>query len=197
MSRLVVSSDAMTRVRSFRFEGDGLAVTTAEGKDDRVAWTDAVAFVRAIQKSRTESVEKSTASKLSLGRAPMTGGLLLTKKVTTQTTHTSEEREQVVYFFRQGGVPLLFALSRTRYEGLGADLRPSQIENFGTLIRLLRERGAGAPYDERLLAPRPAIERVRAGSGGGLSSVSSADGMDLLAHVIALSMARTGSNPYR
>ena len=186
----VVASEAMVQPRSFRFEADALAVTSAEGQEDRVAFVDVVALVKAMHRSRTDHIEKTERSKFSLGRAAMSGGLLMTKKVTKEKIQTSEEREQVLYVFRRGSVPLLFALSRTRYEGLGVDLRPAQIENFVTLVRLLRERAASAPYDERLLQPRPAADRVVAGSGG-MSSASSAANMDLLAHLIALAVVRT------
>jgi len=184
----VVSSDAMLQPRSFRFDGDGLVVSSPDGKEERVSFADVLALVRAVHRSRTEHLEKTEQSKFSLGRAALSGGLLMTKKVTTEKTQSSEEREQVLYLFRQGGVPLLFAQSRTRYEGLGAELRPARIENFTTLVRLLREHSRSAAYDERLLLPRPAVERVRAGNGG-LSSASSADGVDLLAHLIALATA--------
>jgi hypothetical protein len=185
----VVSSDAMTRPRSFRLEADALAFISAEGKEDRVSSADVVALVRAMHRSRSDHIEKTEQSKFSLGRAAMSGGLLMTKKVTTEKVQTSEEREQVLYLFRRGGVPLLFALSRTHYEGLGVDLRPAQIENFGTLVRLLRSRSPAAPYDERLLLPRPAADRVVAGNGG-MSSASSAANIDLLAHLIALALSK-------
>ena len=192
----VVAADAMFLVRALQFEVDALVVTSANGESDRVAWVDVVALVRAMHRSRTEHVEKSAERKFSLGRAAMSGGVLMTKTVTHTTKHKSEEREQVLYVFRRGGSPLFFTQSRTRYEGLGADLRPSQIENFSTLIRLLRERTPNAAYDERLLAPRPGLDRVRAGAVEGSVSASSSDGIDLLAHLIALAGSRA-AQPYR
>jgi len=193
----VVASDAMTHARAFRLEVDALVVTsTTTSAPDRAAWVDVVALVRAMHRSRSEHVEKSSERKFSLGRAAMSGGVLMTKTVTNSTKHTSEEREQVLYVFRRGAAPLLFMQSQTRYDGLGADLRPSQIENFSTLIRLLRERAPNAVYDERLLAPRPGLDRVRPGAASGSISSSSSDGIDLLAHLIALAGSRA-AQPYR
>lgn len=193
----VVAADAMTHVRAFRLEPEGLVVTplvpTAEPV--RAAWADLVAFVRAMHRTRSEHVEKNAERKFSLGRAAMSGGVLMTKTVTSTTKHTSEEREQVLYVFRRGAAPLLFTQSRMRYDGLGVDLRASQIENFAVLIRLLRERASDAVYDERLLAPRPGLDRVRPGATAGSISASSSDGIDLLAHLIALAGSR--SQPYR
>jgi hypothetical protein len=192
-SSAVVSSDAMSAVRSFQLEPEAFLVS-AGNATTRVAWSDIVALVRAIHKTSNEHIEKSAERKLSLGRAAMSGGFLMTKTVSKTAKHTVEQREQVLYVFRNGGAPLLATLSRTRYEGLTASLRPSQIENFTTLVRTLRERAPQALYDERLLAPRPGLERLRAGTAGTVSA-SSSDGIDLLAHLIAL--AGTRARPYR
>jgi len=190
----VVPSDAMTPVRSFRLDDDAFVVTAANASTS-VAWSDIVALIRAVHRTSSEHVEKSAERKLSLGRAAMSGGVLMTKTVTKSAKHTVEEREQVLYVFRQSGAPMLAMISRTRYEGLAAALRPSQIENFNTLVRTLRERAPQALYDERLLAPRPGLERVRAGTTGAVSA-SSSDGIDLLAHLIALAGTRA-QRPYR
>lgn len=190
----VASSDAMVQVRSFLLVPEALVVTTGNAESDRCAWADVVAFVRAVQRTRSESVEKNTSQKFDLGRAALSGGIMVTKKTTITTKHQSEEREPVLYVFRRTGPPLLLQQSRLRYEPLGTELRPLQLENFGILVRVLRERAPHAPYDERLLAPRPVTERVRAGANGAVSA-SSADGVDLLAHVVAMAISRT--SPYR
>lgn len=192
----VVSSADMVLVRSFRFEPEAFVVTSGKGTEDRVPWGDVLALVRAVHRTRTEHAEKTEERKLSLGRAAMSGGLLMTKTVTSTRTETTDERELVLYLFRQAGPPMLMVQSRTRYEGLGSELRPSQPENFTTAVRLLRANALDAAYDERLLAPRPQQDRVRAG-GGGAVSASSSDGVDLLAHLVALASARATRRPYR
>ena len=195
-SSAVVASDAMTPVRAFRLDEDAFVVTsTAAGAPASVPWSDVVALIRAVHRTSSEHIEKSEQRKLSVGRAAMSGGFLLTKTVTNSTKHTVEEREQVLYVFRQGGAPLLATISRTRYEGLTAALRPSQIENFNTLVRMLRERAPHAVYDERLLAARPSLDRVRAGAAGAVSA-STSEAIDLLAHLIALAGTRA-QRPYR
>lgn len=191
----VVSAEAMTAVRSFRLDADAFVVTSANASSS-VAWSDIRALVRAIHRTSSEHVEKSAERKLALGRAAMSGGVLMTKTVTKAAKQTVEEREQVLYVFRQNGSPVLATISRTRYDGLAAELRPSQIENFNTLVRMLRERAPQAIYDERLLAPRPGLERVRAGTATGAVSASSSDAIDLLAHLIALAGTRAQA-PYR
>lgn len=190
----VVASDAMIHVRSFVATPDTLAVVDASGQADRLEWASVIAFVRAVHRTRSESVDKVTAQKFDLGRAAMSGGIMVTRKVTTTTKHASEEREPVLYVFRRGGLPLLFAQSRLRYDGLGASLRPSQLENFITLVRELRDHAPFAAHDERLLAPRPGEGRVRAGANGAVHA-SSSDGVDVLAHLVAMATSRT--TPYR
>lgn len=192
----VVPADAMVHVRSFRLELDALLVATTTTASDRVAWGEIVALVRAMHRTRTESEEKNAERKFSIGRAALSGGVLMTKTMTSTTKHASEEREQVLYVYRRGATPLLVTQSRARYDGLGTELRPSQIENFTTLIRLLRERAPDALYDERLLAPRPGLDRVRAGATSGSVTATSSDGIDLLAHLIALAGSRA-AQPYR
>lgn len=193
-ARAVVASSAMTQVRSFVLEQDALSARCTNGHTDRVEWTDVVAFIRAVHRTRNESIEKSTGHKLDLGRAAMSGGIMVTKKVTTTSTHTSEEREPVLYVFRQNGAPFLVQQSRLRYDGLGPDLRPSQTENFSTLVRVLRARAPRAAYDDRLITSRPSTDRVRAGAHGAVQS-STSDGVDLLAHLVAMAVSRT--TPYR
>ncbi|HSO36625.1 MAG TPA: hypothetical protein VLT33_29065 [Labilithrix sp.] len=190
----VVLAAAMTQVRAFALEPDALVVRSESGSNERIGWGDFIAFVRAVHRTRSESIEKNTTQKFDLGRAAWSGGLMVTKKVTTTTKHATEEREPVVYAFRHEGAPLLLAQSRVRYEGLAESLRPSQLENFATLLRVLRERAPRAAYDERLLAARPQNDRVRAGPSGGVSS-STSDGVDLLAHLVAMAVSRT--TPYR
>ena len=190
----VVAADAMMPVRSFRLDDDAFVVTSGN-ESVSVPWTDLRALVRAIHRTSSQHLEKSAEKKLSLGRAAMSGGVIMTKTVTKSAKHTVEEREQVLYLFRQSGSPLLAALSRARYDGLGPELRPSQIENWNTLLRTVRARAPQAIYDERLLAPRPGLDRPTAGSAGTVSA-SSSDGIYLLAHLIALAGTRA-QRPYR
>ncbi|MDB4944605.1 MAG: hypothetical protein JWP97_4139 [Labilithrix sp.] len=194
-SAAVATGSALFPVRAFTLTAERCAVTSlASGAAAEVRWDDVVALVRGVHRSFSESLEKGTTQKLSLGRAALSGGLMMTKKVSSETKHTSSEHEPVLYVFRRSGAPLLFQQSRVRYDGLGPALQPSQLQNFATLVRLLREHAPRAPYDERLVSARPSTDRVRAGAGGSASS-STADSVDLLAHLVALSTSR--ASPYR
>jgi hypothetical protein len=175
----IVPSDAMHAVRAFRFEREALVASGSEGGEDRAAYAELFAIVRATHASKSQIIEKSKERKLSLGRAAMSGGMLLTKSVEKVTTRTTEERELVAYLFRNDGAPWIVRASRTRYDGLGAELRHSAIENFQVFLKKLRDAAPAAAYDERLLT----------GARAGVDASSTA-AVDLLAHLVAVAISR-------
>lgn len=185
----VVFAAEMAHLKTFRFDDDGFDYTSSQGGAGRVRWSEIVAVVRAVHRSRQEHLEKSTSRKIDFGRAAMSGGLMLTKKVTTSSVKAVEEREQVAYVFSSSGVPVLVRESRVHYEGLGDARRPSTVENFAALLAHVRARIPALAYDERLAAPRPGGEKVQAGAHG-TSSASSTDAVDVLAHLVAMAIVR-------
>ncbi|MBX3192573.1 MAG: hypothetical protein KF819_36650 [Labilithrix sp.] len=190
----VAASGSMTRVRSFRLEAGALVNADAEGKTSRLPWDEIMALVRAVHRTRSERIEKSVQTKVSFGRAALSGGLGAIKTTTKETKHTTDDRENVLYVFRRFGAPWLIEQSSARYEGLGSDLRPSQTENFTTLVRRLRESAPHAPFDERLMIPRGSSETMRASATGHQQSTAGA--VDLLAHLVAMAITRSLS-PFR
>ena len=190
----IAMGGALAQVRSFALGTDGISVATLEGAGVQVAWPAIAALVRAVHRVRSETTEVSSTQKFDLGRAAMTGGIMVTKKHAVTTKSSIDEREPVLYAFRHDGPPLLFRQSKVRWDGLGAQLRPLAHENFTTLVRLLREAAPRAPFDDRLAGPRPVDYRERAGPNGSVSS-STSDGVDQLAHVVATAISR--ASPYR
>ncbi|MBS2015648.1 MAG: hypothetical protein JST00_22360 [Deltaproteobacteria bacterium] len=184
----IATGDQVRRVKTFRLEADALVTDLVT-----LGWTEIVAIVRAVHRTTTERVTTTERTRVSIGRAALSGGLAFRKTEKQETKVTNEEREQVLYVFSSTGAPLLFSQTRVRYEGLGPQLRPLQLENFSTLLRLVREHARHAPYDERLLQPRPLQERVRTLSRA-VKTSTSAEGVDLLAHLVATAIARP---PYR
>jgi len=170
----IASSDAMTPLRMFRFDGDALVSIAQSGAEERLPYAELTAIVRAMCSATTETVEKETKTKLSVGRAVLTGGLVATKTTTTEKRKRSEQREPVIYLFRREGVPWILRSTHARYDGLGADLRPTTIENLASFVRLLRERAPAALFDERLLSVKNADTRT----------------LEILANVVAVSIAR-------
>lgn len=149
----IVSSKDMLSVRSFRFEPDGFAVVGEDQRTEKTPYADLHAVVRATHAHDSAAIEKVEKTTLSFGRAAMTGGLMPTKRVRTERTVRTSEREPVLYVFRREGRPWIVRATRTKYEGLANALRPTQQENFNVLVDALRQSGGVTmAYDERLLA---------------------------------------------
>lgn len=183
----VVDSEAMTRPRSFRLEAD--ALVSVGQPESRLPFVDLLAIVRAEHQTTTETVVATKERTLSLGRAALSGGLVASKTVTKERAQSVEQREPVAYLFRRSGEPpWLLASGRLRYDALAPHVRPSQLENFEALIGRLRESAPSAAYDARLLAVR-APSKLRS-DGRGASRATSSSGVDVLAHVVAMAVAR-------
>jgi hypothetical protein len=191
----VIGSDRMIAMRRFRL--DASAVTAEDGAAE-LPYDDVFVLVHAQHRRETERREEIKTRALSGTRAILTGGVLLTKKVTEQVRSTVEEREQVLYLYRRsGGVPWILRERNTSYAGLGSAALPTQLENFKRTVTELRERMPSAKYDDRLLSMRKVRSAISSSLGRGIVESSSAGWMDLLAHVVALAVARSTSDPYR
>ena len=107
-------------------------------------------------------------------------GIPTTKKATREVTTRTTEHTQALYVFPRSGAPAWILRERgCQLCGARSQLRPSSMENFLTVIRLLRQRAPRAAYDERLMSGRP-IRGVAEG----------ADAADLLAHLLAAHLCR-------
>jgi hypothetical protein len=183
----VVPSGAMVPLRRFTFEADALVAPDVPVA--RLPYADVLGIFRASHQTRTETRTETKSKQFSAGRALLTGGLVLTKNVSREEKSVSQEREQLAYLFRVGGdTPWVLRERSTHYAGLGAALGPSSAQNFVATMTRLRQLCPGAVYDERLMSPRNAPSRtIRSGSGSSESvGVSSASGVDLIAHLLAM-----------
>lgn len=179
--REVTPNASMTALRDFRFDPEGLA--PAMTSSELLPYSDVLAILRATHRTTVETKKEIKERKLRPGMAIATGGLVMTKTTKREVTSKTEERQQVVYLFRASAAPpWIFREHEARYGGLGADLRPTSLENFATTIRRLRSHAPQAVYDERLVNARP----VR-GVADGL------DAADLLAHLIAADIRQLAS----
>ncbi len=183
----VVASGSMVPLRRFAFEPD--ALVALDVPDARLPYDDVLGIFRASHLMRAETRTESKGKEFSAGRALLTGGLVLTKNVSREEKNVIQEREQLCYVFRAGGdTPWLLRERGTHYAGLGAATGPSSAQNFVATMTHLRKLAPRAVYDERLMNPRNAPTRpIRSGSGSSETvGVSSASGVDLIAHLMAL-----------
>ncbi len=182
----VVASADMVPMRRPRLGAD--AVTLDDRPGERLPYDDVLALVAAVHRSRTETATQTRETRLSVGRAVMTGGLAFTKTVKTDSRSSTAEREGVLYVFRRSGAtPWILHEHGTSWAGLGLVLAPSESENYRAAVAALRERAPGAAFEDRLVARR-APETTSLSGGGASTTVrtSSASSVDLLAHLVAL-----------
>ena len=92
---------------------------------------------RLISESTTEIVRER---KLSLGRAILTGGLVMTRVEKRKRQLTRGEPEGLLYVYAEGHRPLYFGQLALDYRGLGGRLAPNAAQNFAHLWDALRER---------------------------------------------------------
>jgi hypothetical protein len=187
----VVASAAMVPMRRLRVGEDALTLDDRPG--ERLPWADVMALVAAVHRRRVDSATQTRETKLSVGRAVMTGGMAFTRTVKTDTRTATEDRDRVLYVFRRSGAtPWILHEHGTSWAGLGRPLAPSEGENFRLALEVLRSLAPGAAFDDRLVARR-APERAALSGGARTTTVttSSDAGVDLLAHLVAMWIART------
>lgn len=186
MSR-VHSSATLYSPREFRFHPATLQLLDPTGNHE-LAYTDLLALIQASVRSQEQHTDVQKSRSFSLGRAALTGGLVMTKSKQKVTTQTRDERELVLYLFRKDGSAVLLRESRLHYEGLGAEATHSAMLNFRKLAELLHQRAPHALFDDRLATQKRAASAQQL-TGNALSQVlssSNADENDLAAHLLAV-----------
>ncbi|MEO8503450.1 MAG: hypothetical protein ABI609_06090 [Acidobacteriota bacterium] len=135
----IESEAARLAVATFAFEPEGLSARgTSTG--DVIPYASVRLLLRAsrlISETTTEIVRER---KLSLGRAILTGGLVMTRTEKRKRQLTRGEPESLLYVYSAGHRPLYFAQLTLDYRGLGGRLAPNAAENFVRLWDALRER---------------------------------------------------------
>jgi hypothetical protein len=140
-----------------------------------LAYDGILTLIRAVRASHAETTERVTERKLRPGMALVTGGLVMSKKVTREEKHVAHDKEDLLYVFsREGGAPWLVSERGTSYASLD-DVAKLQRENFLRVTTTLRSRAPSAAYDERLLA---------------LRGIDDPREIDVRAQLLAISIAR-------
>jgi hypothetical protein len=140
-------------VRRFELGEGSLRLEAGNGQRAEIAYDGIDLLLPATGISGTTETKTVTERKFSLGRTVLSGGLLMTKKVTREEEVKSEEQEKVLYLHAGDRPPVVFSQDGMTYDGLGAAMKFSRELNFAYLTGELRRLSPGAVYDERLLKP--------------------------------------------
>jgi hypothetical protein len=161
-----------------------LLATDAQGNQHRCPGADIATLQRGARVSTTSQTVKTSERQIDVGRAVLSGGLLLTKKVEKTTVKTTESTDFFLLIQRAGGEPdLMLYERRLDYRALGAEMQPSSRAN----LELIWTRLKG-------LAPAAVDDRVgRPGFVKGLPATS-ADPLDLALYLVALARRRDLGN---
>ena len=88
---------------------------------------------------------------MDLGRAVLSGGMMITKTTKTIRDITTETREQFINLYSGDAPTIVFRENALDYNSLGSALKLSRSDNFTYIVTELRRCCMAARYDERLM----------------------------------------------
>jgi hypothetical protein len=188
-SLAMAAPESMRAIRSFELAPDALLGIDAQQRPCHLRYAVLRGIVRAAALGSVTHTLETTTKKLSVGRALLSGGLLLNKRVTDIQTHAATERQQVAYLFGDGqDAPVLLKQHSLNYEGLGPKRPHSTLQSFSALLDGLRRAAPTAFYDDRLVAHKRLadLSDVRGSGGERTVSTSNADSIAAAAFVLML-----------
>jgi hypothetical protein len=167
-------------VRGFELGAGAMTLESRAAKLE-VRYQDVDLLLRGTKIVTHQPAAPRATRQLSLTRAALTGGLLLTKKVQAPRRPATEERESFLHLYGAGLPPLAWRESEIRYNSLGGALLPSRQANFAQVAAELRRRCPQAAYDDRLAS--------RAGQAQLLGpTLAVADHLDVAISVLAAAL---------
>jgi hypothetical protein len=171
----VTGDDGRVLVRRIELSGGGAIATDAKGDAHRVGSAEIALLQRGMRVSRSAETVKTSERKLSVGRAVLSGGLMLTKKVEKTAEKVTETSEPFLLVQRRGESDLIFYERRIDYRALGAEMQPASRANLEVVWKKLCA-----------LAPdRVDVRVARPGFVTGLP-VTSVEAVDLALALVAL-----------
>ena len=189
-TRGLVSNGQMVQPRQITISAEGL--TSADRYAQHLNFADIFLLVRATHTTTTETSSETTKKSFSLGRAVMTGGLVMRKKTTQTDSAHSYDKIEVLYLYPStASSPWLLAETGTRYLGLGDRLAPTERANFLKVVDLIRSRAEQARFDDRLVGRKTPTHLLQTtlqtmGDKDRLTTSTNASAVDLLCHLTAM-----------
>jgi hypothetical protein len=140
--------------RAIELADRALVITDAQGDTHTCSRAAIGWFQRGRRVLRKTTQVTSSERRLDVGRALLTGGLVLTKKVEKTTTKTSETPDAFVLVQRTDGEPdIMLYERRLGYRFLGADMAASSRANLDLVHARLSALAPDAATDDRVGQP--------------------------------------------
>jgi hypothetical protein len=151
----IAVADCVWIVRSFGLGEHQLHIETEKGKNLDISFGDIDLILRGIRISCGITTETVKNRSISLGRAVLSGGMMITRTTKTKQDVTTEARERFINLYSGHAPIVVFRENAIDYNSLGSAHKLSRSENFAHIVAELRRYCPDARYDERLMN-RPA-----------------------------------------
>ncbi len=122
------------------------------GQETNVGSADAFLIMKGKRETHTRTEATTTTTKFSLPATMLTGGIPIWRNVKVKTTEESSEAECFARIYsRKSSEPTIEVLQHSvDYSFLGAEMAPSSLTNFSTVVEKLRRLFPSAVFDDRL-----------------------------------------------
>jgi len=175
------SDDDRLLVRGIEVETGALAFLDGQGTPHRCVAAALSLIQRGVRVTTTSETVTTNERRLDMGKAVLTGGLMLTSKVQKQSVRTEETREPFLLLQRNDGQPdAIIYERRVDYRFLGVEKQPASHANLERTLARLRALAPAAPIDDRVAKP---------GFVAGLP-LTSCDPVDLALYLVTLAHTR-------
>ena len=182
--RAAPGDDERVVARRVDFADWALVVTDAPGNTHTCSPEEMGLFQRGVRRSRRSTKVTTSERRFAAGKALLSGGLLLTKKVEKTTVKTSESEESFLLIERTDGEPDIIVYERrVNFGFLGPAMLPSSRGNLDPVWRQLCAMAPAVATDDRVAEP---------GFVRGLP-VTRADPVDLALLLVALARLKEGA----
>jgi len=159
------------------------ALAFLDGQGNRHSYVGAAVSMiqRGVRVTTTSETVTTNERRLDVGKAVLTGGLMITSKFQKQSVRTEEVREAFLLLQRNDGQPdAMIYERRVDYRFLGADKQPASHANLERTLARLRALAPDTPVDDRVARP---------GFVSGLP-LTSCDPVDLGLYLVTLACTR-------
>lgn len=141
-------------MRSLDWEPGGFRAVDARGQAHPCPLESVRLLQRGARTHSTTEVLKTSETRFDLGKAVLSGGLLLTKKVEKMEARTTHAKEPFLLIQRGDGQPDLMVYEHGMdYRCLGTDMRPATLANLALLTARFQTLCPEAPLDDRVGRP--------------------------------------------